>query len=58
MSGSRPGPQDYYGKRVAIATGEGASHILDITDGQNRPAGWVRGELRYTSEALNLDVRV
>jgi protein transport protein SEC13 len=34
---------DYYGKRAAIATGEGASHILDITDGQNRPIGMVRG---------------
>lgn len=34
---------DYYGKRVAAATAEGAVHIWDITDGQQIPVGQLKG---------------
>jgi len=34
---------DYYGKRVAAATAEGAVHVWDITDGQQIPVGQLKG---------------
>jgi len=34
---------DYYGKRVAAATAEGAVHIWDITDNQQKPVGLLKG---------------
>mmetsp|Transcript_63360 Transcript_63360/g.163007 ORF Transcript_63360/g.163007 Transcript_63360/m.163007 type:complete len:341 (-) Transcript_63360:82-1104(-) len=34
---------DYYGKRVAMAGADGTVHIWDVTDGQQRPIGLIKG---------------
>lgn len=34
---------DYYGKRAAVAVGDGQAHVFDITDGQQRQIGIVKG---------------
>eukprot|EP00406_Dinophysis_acuminata_P011765 CAMPEP_0179229542 /NCGR_PEP_ID=MMETSP0797-20121207/10385_1 /TAXON_ID=47934 /ORGANISM="Dinophysis acuminata, Strain DAEP01" /LENGTH=343 /DNA_ID=CAMNT_0020936609 /DNA_START=67 /DNA_END=1098 /DNA_ORIENTATION=- len=34
---------DYYGKRVAAASADNTVHIWDITDGQQKPCGVLRG---------------
>lgn len=34
---------DYYGKRAAAASGDFTIHVWDITDGQQKPAGHLRG---------------
>jgi len=34
---------DYYGQRVAAASSEGMVHIWDISDGQQKPAGQLKG---------------
>lgn len=34
---------DYYGKRVAAASGDHTVHVWDVTDGQQKPAGQLRG---------------